>query len=230
MSKTQLSLNLGLATNKTFTNYFAESNQELVYTLRTLINSPGENFIYLWGEKSCGKSHILQACCNLANEHKLSSVYLPLAKIKLGPEVFYNLEKLDVVVVDDLEVIAKNEELQQQFFYLFNYIKDENHKLIIAANKSASQLGVSLKDLQSRLMQGASYKVNSIKDSDRIKFLQFMAYTNGLELEVKAAEFLLNRVDRDLNKLTNLFDILDKESFRQQRKLTIPFIKEVLNI
>ena len=60
--------------------------------------------------------------------------------------------------------------------------------------------------------------------------LQFRALKRGLILSDEAANFLINRLSRTMSNLITSLDILDKASIREQRKITIPFIKDVLNI
>jgi DnaA family protein len=51
----------------------------------------------------------------------------------------------------------------------------------------------------------------------------------GLELPDETAQFLLRRFPRDLPTLFALFDTLDTASLIEQRRLTIPFVKSVLD-
>ena len=50
----------------------------------------------------------------------------------------------------------------------------------------------------------------------------------GAENEVEVLKFLLNRLSRDMESLLETLDLLDKASIQEQRKITIPFIKEVI--
>jgi DnaA family protein len=49
-----------------------------------------------------------------------------------------------------------------------------------------------------------------------------------LVLEEAALDYLFRRVDRDLGSLTALMDKLDHESLAAQRRLTVPFLRDVL--
>ena len=60
--------------------------------------------------------------------------------------------------------------------------------------------------------------------------LQNNAYQKGMELSDEVANFLLKRVGNDLTVLLKKLDILDRASLQAQRKLTVPFVKEVLSL
>ena len=73
-----------------------------------------------------------------------------------------------------------------------------------------------------------NYRLASLEDSDRAIALRLHAAARGLELEPAAADFLLKRVARDMPALTQCLVRLDRASLSAQRRLTIPFIREIL--
>ena len=68
-----------------------------------------------------------------------------------------------------------------------------------------------------------------LKEPDIMAALAYRARGRGLELPVETAQFLLRRFPRDLPTLFSLFDTLDLASLVEQRRLTIPFVKSVLD-
>jgi DnaA-homolog protein len=67
-----------------------------------------------------------------------------------------------------------------------------------------------------------------LSDDDKQKLLQQKARLRGIELPDEVARYLFNRQQRDLRALVDILDKLDKASMVHQRKLTIPFVKDVL--
>jgi DnaA family protein len=66
-------------------------------------------------------------------------------------------------------------------------------------------------------------------ETDIIAALVYRARARGLELPVETAQFMLRRFPRDLPTLFALFETLDVASLVEQRRLTIPFVKSVLD-
>ena len=60
--------------------------------------------------------------------------------------------------------------------------------------------------------------------------MQQKARLRGMELPDEVARFLLNRQQRDIRELVQILDLLDKASIVHQRKLTIPFVKDMLSL
>ena len=51
-----------------------------------------------------------------------------------------------------------------------------------------------------------------------------------MSMSVETALFLLQRTPRDIHFLSLLMDRLDSASLAAQRRLTIPFVREILNL
>ena len=72
----QLTLNLGLKPKRDFDGFVAGENAQLVANLIDLPAKKARHFYFIWGEKGCGKSHLLQAECQLATQSQLQCIYL----------------------------------------------------------------------------------------------------------------------------------------------------------
>lgn len=100
----------------------------------------------------------------------------------------------------------------------------------MAANASPLAVGFQLPDLVSRLTWGAVFQLASRSDESLCHIIQFRIEHRGLEASDDCIKFLLTRVDRELSNLMLIVDELDKKSLQAKRKLTIPFIKQALNL
>ena len=223
----------------TFDNYIvANHNQQVVAHLKFILNQTvnlGSNYLYLWGQPGVGKTHLLQAVCEeAASKYNLAASYFSfkyldnnLTNLDLS-SVLDNLEMQDVICLDDLNVIADHHEWEEQVFSFYNRIKDANKNLIIASTCSVNSISVNLKDLKSRLASGVSYHIKNLDDQDKKDLLTIRAFERGITLTNEIAEYLITHGQRDIVGLFDMLDKLDRASMRQKRKLTIPFVKEVL--
>jgi len=232
----QLALAVHLRDDETFDSFQGELNQVAVAQLKHFLQNSfalekdeQPNSFYLFGTQGAGKSHLLQACCTLAEESGKSSLCLSFSELKdLSVEVLDGLENIDLICLDNLQLIANDKLWQQAVFDLFNRITEQNKAIIISGDESANKLGITLPDLASRLTWGFTEQVKAPDDGEKLKILQYRALQRGLVLHEDAAKFLLNRLDRNMNTLIESLDLLDKASIREQRKITIPFIKDIL--
>ena len=234
-SPQQLSLSVNLNDDATFDNFYApvqSHNAMVVQGLRAQLDGSGESFIYLWGAPGCGLTHLLQAACHQAQSSGLSVQYLPLRDlVGYAPdELFAGLEMVDLVCLDCLPTIAGRPDWELAIFNLYNQLRDQGKRLLVAAEQSPRELALTLEDLRSRLQWGLTYQVHSLSDEDKQQALQMRARARGLELSDEVAQYITQRLPRDTNELFWQLQRLDHASLAEQRKLTIPFVKKVLAI
>jgi DnaA family protein len=157
------------------------------------------------------------------------AVYLPLRMLQAGgPQILDGLASRELICIDDIETIAGDRAWEQALFALCNEVLDANRSLVVSAAMSSRECPIDLPDLQSRLARLATFQLQSLSDEERIGALQLRAELRGLDLPDDTANFLLKRSRRDMASLYELLDKLDLEALRAQRRLTIPFVKEVL--
>ncbi|WP_370981347.1 DnaA regulatory inactivator Hda [Agaribacterium sp. ZY112] len=227
----QLSLAVGLFDEAYFSNFcLSDDNRQVVAALTMLSEGQQQGHILLWGAQGAGLTHLLQASCHHAVEHGLSHQYLPLAELcNLSPELVVDgLEQQQLVCIDGLEHIAGNARWEQALFHLFNRIRDMGHSTLMSSHSSPQELGIALPDLASRLKSGLTFKVHSLSDEGKVQALRERAQHRGMDLSSDVAAYILSHSDRDPRALFALLDRLDRLSLEQQRKLTIPFVKGVL--
>ena len=221
----QLPLGIGIKDNVTFENFYPAGNELLVETLR----QGNEQYIYLWGERHTGKSHLLQAVCHAENSKGFHPVYLPLNESSiLSPIMLEGLEQSKVVVLDDIEAIAGQSQWEDALFALYNAVKDEGARLIVSSRLPPSALKLELADLASRLSWGPVFHVEPLHDGEKCAALQMRAEQRGLQLEDEVAEYMIKRCPRDMESLFNLLNKLDQASMVAKRRLTIPFVRTLL--
>jgi DnaA family protein len=87
---------------------------------------------------------------------------------------------------------------------------------------------VQLADLRSRLAWGPVFQLQSLSDVEKYEALRIRANLRGLELPRNVAEYLMRHYPRDLFGLFERLEALDTAAMAMQRRLTIPFVKSVL--
>jgi DnaA family protein len=223
----QLPLHIGLRDSATFANFYPADNAQVLAQCQQCARLEGERFVFIHGASGSGKSHLLQAACHAASEQGQPVVYLPLAqRAGFNVAMLEGLEHMGLLCLDDLDAIAGDAEWEEAMFHLYNRVRDAEAHLIVAANNHPAALAMQLPDLQSRLVWGLVFKLQSLDDEQLTAALQLRARGRGLELPGEVVAYLLKRCTRDMNTLFDLLEKLDRESLVAQRKLTIPFVRQ----
>ncbi|NVJ66096.1 MAG: DnaA regulatory inactivator Hda [Gammaproteobacteria bacterium] len=228
----QLPLDFELKVDATFDNFIEGDNALLVRELNKI--SLGEpEFLYFYGAAGTGKSHLLQALAHTtADQDAFNLAYLPLNSEMVVPQMLAGFDSFDCVCLDDFQTILEKPDAaawQESLFHLYNKLKEQNKSLVIAANEAPTGLPLQLQDLKSRLSAMFIHEIKSLSEQDKLLFIKRKSNEKGLALSDDLANFILARSKRDLESINASLEKLDAASLQAKRKITKPFIKEVLN-
>ena len=224
----QLPLGVRLPDRAVFESFLPGRNAEALEHLRRIPLGEASGLTWLCGPHGAGKTHLLQAVCAAASE-RLHAAFVPLGQLApLGVEVLEGLRQLECLCLDDIDRIAGDGAWEQGLFGLLRELEEAGGRLVLAAQAPPALLPWALADLGSRLAAGAIFQLRVLDESEQHAALQLRARLRGLELPEETWRWLQRRFPRDMRTLYELLDTLDAAALAAQRRLTIPFIREVL--
>ena len=222
----QLALPLKLQDHAVFESFWPAGNDSLVSFLNALADTGDGPGCWVWGAAATGKTHLLQAVCASQDDR---AVYVPLALLAdVGPSMLDGLSSRQFVCLDDVHLVAGDADWELGLFKLYNMVADSGGTLVAAAVAAPRECRFGLADLASRFSLLPAFHLGALDEADRIKALRLRARHRGLDLPDDTANFLLNRSKRDMASLYTLLDQLDSAALAAKRRLTIPFVKEIL--
>ena len=230
VSASQLVLGVKLRDDARFDNFHGSRNADAAARLKSACEQAvAVPVIAVCGDADTGKSHLLQAACHLAEQNQQSAVCVSMEELlPLGPDSLSGLEGQSVICLDDLDLIAGQENWEEAIFHLYNRVNDHGHLMVVSLSELPASLPFGLQDLVSRLSHGLTIQLGIHRDDDRLRILMARAEQRGLVLSDDVPVFILRRAPRKLADLLAILDRLDENSLRAQRRLTIPFVKSVL--
>ena len=230
----QIPLDVQLREETTFDNFYVGNNQALLEHLKSIANIEDKTLTkitYIWGANGVGRTHLLQACCRMAGDRKLTSTYIPLAHYQeYTTHVFDGMEALDLVCIDDVHCISQAGKWQETLFHFYNRALTSDVQIVVSGLQSPRELDISLTDLVTRLASAVVYQVQPLADEQKLLAIKSHAECKGLELTETVAKYLLEHCPRNMRDLTNTLEMLDVASLAAKRKLTVPFIKATLGV
>lgn len=230
----QLILNLHQKTPATFDNFIGQESQGIIAAIRDSMLSADFQYLYIWGKPGSGRSHLLKAACHFAAGQQKTAMYVPLQELRQHAHsienFFTELEQLSLVAIDDIDVILGDAALEEALFHFYNRMQLTQKCLLIAGSKPPNACHILLPDLKSRLMAGLVFQIQDLSDDEKILLLQQLARIDGWDIPNEVAHFLLTRCSREMHDLLDILRKLDEATLVAQRRLTIPFVKEVLGI
>jgi DnaA family protein len=224
----QLPLGVRLRDASVFASFYGGRNQPVVDALLAL--PPARpTCICLHGPAGSGKTHLLQALCARAYAAGSIAAYLPMQELgHVDPELLSGYGEFELVCVDDVHALVHHAEWERALFRLHQELEERHGRLVVASAAPPASLDFDLRDLGSRLNGGLVLTLQALDEEERIAALRLRAEQRGVELPEEVAQFLSRRLPRDMSSLCAFLDELDEASLSAQRRLTIPFVREVL--
>ena len=182
------------------------------------------------GAAGSGKTHLLLSLGSLAGQRGLDVVYLPLAQLGVHAEALLGAQPAAAaILIDDLQEAESRPGLQLALFALHNRQRDSGGALLYAGRGDPHDWDRALPDLVSRLGQCTRFNLPLLNEVQRRQWFADRAEALGFALEAAALDYLFRRVGRDMHSLSQLLQRLDHASLAQQRRVTVPFLRQVLS-
>ena len=221
----QLLLDIKPPSSPTLINFLPGRNTELVQMLTHILSGrEKERFVYLWGGLGCGKSHLLQAVVAACTQHHSKAVYF---SAKTCSEFAVDSD-IDCVAVDDIDYLDTS--AQAGLFNLYNQLRDESNAFLLVSGPAAPAHLNMRQDLVTRLGWGLVYQVHELTEEEKMQAMKRHAADCGFDLPQEICLYLLRHGRRDLPSLMMTLDALDRYSLVNQRQITIPLLRELLQV
>lgn len=225
----QLPLAMRLRERAVFDSFVPGANLQTVQTLRAIALGQQREPAWVCGPAGIGKSYLLQALCAAAEQQRLPAAYLPMSQLQtLGVEALAGWQQRRVLALDELDAIIGDRGWEQALFGLFRESQERGAALVVAAVEPPQRLQFSLPDLASRFAAVTLLLLQPLNETEQREALRLRAKARGLELPEETALYLQRRFQRDLPTLYQLLDTLDEAALAAQRRVTVPFIRAVL--
>jgi DnaA family protein len=215
----QIPLAIGAEAARTFENFLPGPNAAAIAHLQRLAS--GAPPVYLWGPSGSGKSHLLHAAVERAQQQGESTAWFEAAV----PTPWQAPEHCDWIVLDDCQ--ALDEAQQQAAFALFVDAGAQGAVVLAAGSVPPVDLRVR-EDLRTRLGWGHVFALEPLAEPEVRAALRREADRRGTFLSDEVMDYLLTRFARDLKHLMAQLDRLDEFSLSTKRAITVPLLKQML--
>lgn len=219
----QLLLDLARPAAPTLDNFEPGGNAEVLSALRGWLSAEAlAPSVYLWGPPGSGKSHLLRAAVADAAARGRSAHYLAAGTAE-PPEAL----RAEWLAADDVHALEPD--AQASLFTLLNRTTAGELHLLLAGDNAPSGLRLRA-DVRTRIGAALVLQVKPLSDEDKMQALRRHADGRGFELTPECAQYLLRYGRRDLPWLVALLDAADRYSLQTQRGVSVPLLREVLQL
>ena len=194
-----------------------------------MIQGRGELQIGLWGATASGKTHLLNASADFARKQGVVlHIYDAMQLRQCDASEFEGFSQCDVLAIDNLDAIAGNPQWEACFYQVINRCREGDYRFVFAMTHKPDDLQITLDDFRSRLQWGLLLQLPSSDDIEIRQILRRRAQLIGIELAEDVISYLMTHHARNLATQMAILHRLDGASLSQQRRVTIPLIKQAL--
>ena len=192
-----------------------KSNEEAI---RWIDKYPGwrQDGLIIIGPKASGKSHLISVL-------KLKGTPV----IKQAQDINYNnidILNLRTLIIENLELITNHNLL----LHIINILKEKKQKIIITSRLSPNKIKIQLPDLKSRLLTLPQANILMPTDDVLLGIIIKLSKDKGLFLNELVLKYILTHVERSYLAINKLIYKLDKMAMVRKKRITVPFVKEIL--
>lgn len=230
----------------TFANFVVGKPNEFAYAAARNIAEqdrplPERNPLYIFGGVGLGKTHLMHAIWHAIRERdpKTRVLYLTaesfvnrfiqaLRTKNTGQfkELFRNV---DVLMVDDVQFICGKEASQDEFFFTFNSLVEQNKQIVLSSEKPPSELQDIEERMRSRLGSGLVADIHSSTYELRLSILQTKAESARVPVPVSVLEFLAHKISTNIRELEGALNRVVAHGQLIGREITVEMAQDVLH-
>jgi chromosomal replication initiator protein len=201
----------------TFDRFYPGNANAFTYKIsQAVANAPGVDYnpLFLFGDVGVGKTHLISAMGNaVLNKHPEYRVgyvsashfarRLVLATEDQALEEFReNYSHWDMLILDDIQFLGGRIEAQEEFFHIFNVLRQQGRQIIIASDKAPDRLGLLEQRLVSRFASGIVAQLKAPEWEVRMEILRSHARESGKKIPEEILSLIAMRVPHDIRKMT----------------------------
>jgi chromosomal replication initiator protein len=227
----------------TFSNFIVGKPNELAFAAARRVaeaNAVPFNPLFLYGGVGLGKTHLMHAIAWQIRETRPDRrvIYLSAEKfmyqfiraLRYKDTVAFKeqFRSVDVLMIDDVQFIAGKDSTQEEFFHTFNALVDQNHQVIISADKSPNDLDMEDR-MKSRLGWGLVADIHPTTYELRLGILQSKAEQLGTPIPQKVLEFLAHKITSNVRELEGALNRIGAYAKLVGRPVTLENTQDVLH-
>jgi chromosomal replication initiator protein len=175
--------------------------------------STAYNPLFIYGGVGLGKTHLLFAIANhvraLAPSTRVRYVtsesfmtdFIKAVRAGRGYQFQREYRDVDVLLLDDVQFLARAEETQTEFFHTFNHLHQYERQIVIASDRPPQELGGIEERLKSRFRSGLVVDVQPPDLETRVAILQLKAIRDGISVPDDVLLFIATKFDHNIREL-----------------------------
>jgi len=222
-------------------NFVVGNDNRLTHAAASaVVKKPGGayNPLFVYGDVGLGKTHILQAIGNGILE-KQNMLIIYCTAEKFTNEIVAAIQKnnvkgfrdryrrADVLIIDDIQFLARKKRTQEEFFHTFNDMYHDNKQIVLSSDRPPKELDDIEERLVSRFEMGMIVDVGLPEYETRLAILYKKCQETQALLPAEVLEYIAYNARTSIRELEG---ILMQAIAQAQLENSTPTINSVARI
>jgi len=232
----------------TFDTFVVGSSNKFLYAAaKAVADNPGNSYspLFIYGGAGLGKTHIMHAIANQIKQNNpaanvlyatcekftsdlITTIRQGKAYTQEGVEFRNKYRNVDVLIIDDVQFLAKKQSTQEEFFHTFNELYSQNKQIVLSADCHPKEIELLSERLKTRFEGGLMAQVLPPDIETKIAILQKKAETKKNILSLDVALYLAEHSDNDVRSLEGMLNKVIFASLLHETPITIELAQEAL--
>ena len=200
----------------TFDNFVVGPFNSFAYNASLAVaEQPSEvyNPLFIYGDVGLGKTHLMNAIGNyilgqnpmarvmLTTSERFTNELIERIRSKQGSVMRNRMRSMDVLLVDDIQFLARTNVSQEEFFHTFNELFNAGKQIVLSSDRPPNEMPTIEERLRSRFGSGLIVDISKPDFETRVAILRRKAEDDGIDLPYDTAEFIAAHFDRSIREL-----------------------------
>ncbi|MFZ2975152.1 MAG: chromosomal replication initiator protein DnaA [Candidatus Moraniibacteriota bacterium] len=199
------------------------------------------NPLFIYGGVGLGKTHLIQSIGNEAlkinpqtrvkyiSSERFTSDLIDSIKNQRIQEFKEYYQKIDLLIIDDIQFISGKEKTQEEFFHIFNYLYQLNKQIVLSSDRAPKAIQILEERLRSRFEGGMIADVSKPDLETRLAILKIKAAQNGVEITEEALEFIATNIKNNIRELEGALNRVSVSAQLTKKSLDSAYTKQILS-
>jgi chromosomal replication initiator protein len=233
----------GLNPKYTFGSFVVGASNQFAHAAsKAVATQPGDHYnpLFIYGGVGLGKTHLVNAIGHqilernslariayLSSDVFMSELISSLRRDRMG-EFKERFRKVDVLILDDVQLLAGRERTQEEFFHTFNALYDQRRQIVLTSDKVPKDIPDLEERLRNRFEWGLIADIQAPDVETRVAIIEKKAELEGIPISNEVALFLGSELASNVRELEGSLTRLGAYASIGHRAITVDFAREVL--
>jgi chromosomal replication initiator protein len=226
-----------------FENFVVGSSNDFAHAAcQAVAKSPGTKYnpLFMYGGTGLGKTHLMQAVGNAIVKHDptkrieyvtsetFTNEFISGIMKKKAGDFAEKYRAVDVLIIDDIQFLARAEKTQDEFFHTFNALHQANKQIIISSDKPPQALMGLEERLRSRFEMGITVDIQPPDLETRQAIIQNKAQSQGMVLPLEVVDYIARHAQSNVRELEGILTKILAATEHQGGEISLVRVQQLL--